>query len=88
MQPVSDNQLKQTAHKRVEFRRHLTVYLVINGALWLLWVLTGKGYMWPVWPAVGWGVGLVFHYVFDYRSSRLFSEEEEYEKLKRKTGQQ
>jgi hypothetical protein len=33
---------------------------------------------------IGWGIGLVFHYVFEYRSSRFLSEEEEYQKLKTK----
>ena len=28
-------------------------------------------------------LGLVFHYLFEYRSSRLLSEEEEYQKLKK-----
>jgi hypothetical protein len=31
----------------------------------------------------GWGIGVVFHYLFEYRSSRLLSEEEEYIKLKK-----
>jgi hypothetical protein len=46
-------------------------------------LLTGKGYIWPVWPMIGWGIGLVFHYMFEYRSSRFLSEEEEYKKLKK-----
>lgn len=25
----------------------------------LLWVLTGAGYFWPVWPILGWGVAVV-----------------------------
>jgi hypothetical protein len=52
--------------------------------LWAIWFLTtdGNGYMWPVWPTGGWGIGLLFHYLFEYRSSRYLSEEEEYRKLK------
>jgi hypothetical protein len=26
-----------------------------------IWALTGAGYPWPVWPALGWGIGLVPH---------------------------
>lgn len=82
MQQLSDSQLHELARKRVEFRRHLLVYFITNAALWIIWFLTGQGYPWPVWPLVGWGIGLVFHYIFDYRYTHFLSEEEEYEKLK------
>lgn len=85
MQPSTDTQLHELARKRVDFRRHLIVYFVINAALWSLWFVTGQGYPWPVWPMVGWGIGVIFHYLFDYRSSRLLSEDEEFRKLKRQT---
>jgi len=83
MTALNDTQLRQLAHKRVEFRSHLVVYIVINTSLWIIWYATGGNYPWPVWPLVGWGIGLFFHYVFDYRSSRIFSEQEEYERLKK-----
>ena len=82
MQTSSDNQLRELAHKRVDFRRHLVVYFVMNSALWVIWWFTGHGYAWPIWPMAGWGVGVLFHYVFDYRSSKFFSDDEEYKKLK------
>jgi len=83
MSALNDTQLRELAHKRVEFRTHLVVYIVINTSLWIIWYATGGNYPWPVWPLVGWGIGLFFHYVFDYRSSRIFSEQEEYERLKK-----
>ena len=82
MQTPTDTQLRELAHKRVDFRRHLIVYVVINAILWFIWWATGMGYMWPIWPMAGWGVGVIFQYLFDYRSSRFLSEEEEYNKLK------
>lgn len=86
MQSVTDKQLHEQARKRVEFRSHLVVYCVVIGSLWGIWVLTSDGYPWPIWPSFGWGIGLVFHYLFEYRSSRLFSEEEEFKRLKERTG--
>jgi hypothetical protein len=83
MATLSDTQLRQLAHKRVEFRSHLFVYCIVIGALWIIWFFTGSRYIWPVWPMVGWGIGLVFHYVFEYRSARFLSEEDEYNKLKK-----
>ena len=83
MQTLSDKQLHELARKRVEFRRHLVVYFVIISILWMIWFLTGAGYIWPIWPMAGWGIGVIFHYMFEYRSSSFLSEEEEYKKLKR-----
>ena len=83
MQTLSENQLHELARKRVEFRRHLVVYFVIISILWMIWFLTGAGYIWPIWPMAGWGIGVIFHYMFEYRSSSFLSEEEEYKKLKK-----
>ena len=88
MQSYTDLQLRELARKRVAFRAHLLSYIVIIGTLWLTWFLTGGSYPWPVWPTAGWGIGLVFHYLFDYRSSRMLSEEEEFKKLKKEMGEQ
>lgn len=83
MQTLTDSQLHEIARKRVEFRAHLIVFCVVNGFLWILWYVTGHGYPWPLWPLAGWGIGLIFHYLFEYRPSRLLSEEEEYQRLKK-----
>lgn len=83
MQADTDTRLREIARKRVEFRIHLIVYCVVNGALWLIWLFTSRNYMWPVWPMGIWGTGLAFHYLFEYHSSRFLSEDEEYRKLKR-----
>jgi len=88
MQTLNDTQLRELAHKRVEFRSHLIVYCIVNAALWTIWWFTGHAYIWPVWPLVGWGIGLLFHYLFEYRPSRLLSDEEEYRKLKMETEKQ
>ena len=85
MQYLTDTELHVQARKRVEFKRHLLVYCIVNGSLWMIWALTSRGYLWPVWPLFGWGIGLIFHYLFDYRSSRFLSEEEEFNKLKQET---
>ncbi|MFL5741229.1 MAG: 2TM domain-containing protein [Flavisolibacter sp.] len=84
MQALTETQLRELAKKRVEFRAHFLVYCVINSLLWIIWLVTGRGYPWPVWPLAGWGIGVLFQYLFDYRSSRFLSMDDEYKKLKRK----
>ncbi len=34
-------------------------YLAVMTLLVAIWALTGAGYFWPVWPALGWGIGLM-----------------------------
>ncbi len=43
------------------FRSHLTTYLAVNTGLLLLNVLTSPGFPWFVFPAGGWGIGLLNH---------------------------
>ena len=86
MQTLTDVQLREMARKRVEFKSHLIVYFVIIGLLWFIWYVTGSGYLWPIWPMAGWGIAVIFHYIFDYRSYRFLSEEAEYNNLKKQMG--
>ena len=62
---TGDDALRQRAvqrlRKKAEFRSHLTSYVLVNGALVVIWALTGAGYFWPIWPILGWGVGIGFH---------------------------
>lgn len=53
--------LKRLEAKR-EFRQHATAYVVVNIVLVVIWALTSNGgYFWPIWPILGWGIGLAFH---------------------------
>ena len=59
-----DDDLRRRAEKQLkrkaQFRQHLSSYLVVNGLLVAIWALTGRSYFWPIWPILGWGVGLAF----------------------------
>jgi hypothetical protein len=46
---------------RAAFRVHFGLYLSVMAMLVAIWALTGAGYFWPIWPAMGWGVGVVVH---------------------------
>jgi hypothetical protein len=49
------------AREREDFRHHLSVFLAVNAGLIVIWALTGMGYFWPVWPMLGWGIGVLAH---------------------------
>jgi class 3 adenylate cyclase len=42
-------------------RIHLTIYLVVNVLLIGIWAAAGGGYFWPIWPILGWGIGVGCH---------------------------
>ena len=61
LQPDVD--LKRLARKRVKARLgwliHATVYVCVITGLTLLGLSQGKA--WPIFPALGWGFGLLMH---------------------------
>jgi Domain of unknown function (DUF1707)/2TM domain len=36
-------------------------YLAVMALLWLIWLVTGANYPWPIWPMLGWGIGVAGH---------------------------
>ncbi len=49
------------ARDRHEFFGHLRSYVLVNLLLVALWAATGADYFWPLWPLLGWGVGIASH---------------------------
>lgn len=88
MEEEKNEQLWKVARKRAAFQRHLITYLVINGFLWVLWYLNGGyrfggGTPWPIWPMLGWGIGLAFNYFEAYQGDKDSLAQREYKKLER-----
>ena len=77
-----DEELRQRAlvrlRKKAEFRSHLTSYVLVNAALVVIWALTGGPgtYFWPIWPILGWGVGIGFHAWETYGQRKEISEDQ------------
>lgn len=58
--------LRERAVKRLKKRRdfygHILVYLLVNAFLVVIWAVTSPGgFFWPVFPLVGWGIGVVMN---------------------------
>jgi hypothetical protein len=84
-----DPALWELAKRRASFQRHLATYLVMSVFFWIVWFMSGNynsgGLPWPVWPMLGWGIGITFHYVAAYVSTGNDSVEREYQKLKQQS---
>ncbi|MFP5255766.1 MAG: 2TM domain-containing protein [Acidimicrobiia bacterium] len=47
--------------RRRAFYLHLAVYLAVNATIFVIWLLSGAGFPWFLFPLMGWGIGLVAH---------------------------
>jgi uncharacterized membrane protein len=48
--------------KRRDFNGHLLVYVLVNTFLVTIWFFTSRdGFFWPIFPLVGWGIGVVMN---------------------------
>jgi uncharacterized membrane protein len=55
--------------KRRDFGRHLVIYVVVNAFLVVIWAVSGAGFFWPIFPIVGWGIGVLFNAWDIYQSA-------------------
>lgn len=63
---TGDPELRTRAVKRLKSRRdfygHVMVYVLVNAFLVVIWAVTGDGgFFWPVFPLVGWGIGVILN---------------------------
>jgi len=61
-------QALERLEKRAEFRMHLAAYLLVNAVLVTIWfVVADGGLFWPIFPMLGWGIGLMLHAMETFR---------------------
>ena len=90
---VKDPELWKLAQKRAAFRTHVLIYFIMNIFFWTIWYIGLKNNAnpttqidqipWPVWPMLGWGIGVFFNYLAAYKNTNSMVEKE-YQKLKNK----
>ncbi|TAJ64916.1 MAG: 2TM domain-containing protein [Chitinophagaceae bacterium] len=80
-----DDELWQIAKARASFRWNLISYFFVNAFLVAIWLLSSRGpgsHFWPVWPILGWGLGLSLQYFHAFHGNQLINTRKEYEKIK------
>ncbi len=82
----NDDVLWKMAKKRASFKWSFFSYIIVNTFLVGVWYFSyGRdSYFWPIWPMLGWGLGIAMHYFEAYHGSNVFSVQKEYDKLKNK----
>jgi len=89
---MSEEEIYRKARERVEEKKgfyiHFIVYILVNIMLIIIWVATGAGFPWFIFPLGGWGIGILFHFLGIFVFSRQTGwerrqVEKEVERLKR-----
>jgi hypothetical protein len=48
--------------KKRDFLAHLLVYVMVNAFIIVIWAVTSDGgFFWPIFPMVGWGIGVIMN---------------------------
>lgn len=70
IEPMTEEEMRRKAerraHAKLGFRSHLVTYVIVNLGLAVLNLGTSPHYLWFLWAAGGWGIGLVAHGVSVY----------------------
>jgi hypothetical protein len=57
--PAAERPRAARRPRRIRVRPDLVPFLAVNLVLIAVWAATGAGYFWPIWPLLGWGLGLM-----------------------------
>ncbi|MGB8649717.1 MAG: 2TM domain-containing protein [Mycobacteriales bacterium] len=74
--PADDVALRERAIKQLkkkrDFQGHLLMYALVNAFLIAIWAVTDlHGFFWPIFPLLGWGIGIVANAWDVYRRDDL-----------------
>jgi hypothetical protein len=50
---------RRPERRRLRDDEHVRAYVATMALLVAIWALTGAGYFWPIWPMLGWGIGVL-----------------------------
>ncbi|WP_427916702.1 2TM domain-containing protein [Vibrio eleionomae] len=85
---ISDEQ--QKVEKKVQaikgFYSSLVTYVIVIAALFVVNILTNPHYIWAVWPALGWGIGIVIHGLNAFQLVNLFGPQWEKKQIEKRLG--
>jgi Domain of unknown function (DUF1707)/2TM domain len=59
LEPLVADLPAQRRPPRPRDRTHERTYVAVMALLVAIWALTDMGYFWPIWPMLGWGIGVL-----------------------------
>ena len=64
--------------KKRAFYGHLLVYVLVNAVIVVVWAMTSHGFFWPIFPMLGWGIGVALN-AWDVFASEVTEEQIDHE---------
>jgi two-component system, LytTR family, sensor kinase len=87
---MSEDEIYEQASKKVREKKRfysgLVTYLIVNAVLIVIWVLSGRGYPWFLWPLGIWGAFVLGDFLRIFVLGNVSDEEaikKEVEKMKK-----
>ena len=77
-----EEQIRGRVKEMKSFYTHLVVYVIVNILLVVVWLLSGTSFPWFVFPLVGWGIGIFFHWYNVFVENGILGKEWEDKKVK------
>ncbi|EAS66153.1 2TM domain-containing protein [Photobacterium angustum] len=68
------------------FYSNLTTYVLVISALFVINYFTSPDYWWAIWPALGWGIGIVSHALSAFEVLNIFGPEWEKKQVEKRLG--
>ena len=66
------------------FYTHLIIYVVVIGFLFALNIIMSSNHIWAIWPAIGWGIGVIFHALSAFEVINFFGIDWEKRQIKKR----
>jgi uncharacterized ion transporter superfamily protein YfcC len=73
-QEIRDQAIQRLKKKR-DFKTHVLMYVTVNVFLVVIWAIADSGFFWPIFPILGWGIGVIAN-AWDVYGRKPISEEE------------
>jgi hypothetical protein len=76
METKIDPEIKHEVNVFAAFKKHLVIFVVAIGLLWLLWFASGGQlnlYSLPTYISLAWGLILIIHLLLAYNSFRTIN---------------
>ena len=72
LEPISpETDAVDRARRRVQeikgFYLHTAIYMLVNIGLIFVYAFSSASGFWPIWPIMGWGIGLLSHGLATFR---------------------
>ncbi len=94
-EPDMNNEIQVTENEKAvieqvraikDFYTHLTSYVLVITLLFIINFVTGTGYMWAWWPAMGWGIGIISHGLSAFEVLNIFGPDWEKKQIEKRLG--